>query len=354
VRITAASLAAVYGLCTTAQGQWTAVRLHNPELFGNSAVYSLDGPVAGGGALVGSQTLASLWDTATQSWSPLSPVLFSEISGMQGGHQVGHIGAHAALWSGTAGSAVDLHPPSSHSSTALAVWGNTQAGYQLLTPGAFEHAVAWHGTAASAVDLNPSWARASVATGTAAGQQCGCAQLSVGGATHGVLWSGSAASVVDLNPPGYIESYIYGMIPGQQAGQIRSTTAANHAAIWSGTPESVVDLNPAGFSTSRLFATCGEAQAGAAGLIAGVWFGTPESFVRLDQFLPAGYGISQATCVEVYQGRTIVGGYAVNNATGVEEAFVWINVPAPGTVAPALILAAAATRRRHRPAIYVS
>jgi hypothetical protein len=74
-----------------------------------------------------------------------------------GGQQVGSVTFgtewHAALWSGTPASFVDLHPSGATYSEGRAVCRGKQAGYAIFN--GVEHAALWtSGTAASFVDLN--------------------------------------------------------------------------------------------------------------------------------------------------------------------------------------------------------
>ena len=57
------------------------------------------------------------------------------------------------LWSGTALSAVDLHPQGFKSSEAFGLSDSLQVGYGTTTDGS-RHAIMWSGSAASAIDLN--------------------------------------------------------------------------------------------------------------------------------------------------------------------------------------------------------
>jgi hypothetical protein len=76
--------------------------------------------------------------------------------GVGDGQQVGRalIGGidHAALWTGSAASFVDLHPAGSNQSRAIDAAGGWQAGYARF--GAVEHASLWNSTASSWEDLS--------------------------------------------------------------------------------------------------------------------------------------------------------------------------------------------------------
>lgn len=83
----------------------------------------------------------------------------SYLYGVHSGKQVGYfvpIGdtrSHAALWANTAASCIDLHPPGSYQSSAVAVYLNRQAGWIEPTQGT-RHAAFWQGSSASVVDLH--------------------------------------------------------------------------------------------------------------------------------------------------------------------------------------------------------
>src|SRR5689334_8510936 len=115
-----------------------------------------------------------------------------------GGHQVGHItGApiggrfHAAFWTGSAESFVDLHPGAGFVNTfAEATSDSIQVGYGYgPTTGDNTHALLWSGSAASVVDLHPNGYSISEALATNGTQQGGYAEL-VGtpGFPRAMLW----------------------------------------------------------------------------------------------------------------------------------------------------------------------
>jgi hypothetical protein len=158
---------------------------------------------SGGGQFVGG---ALLWNGLDAQPISLSP---ANLYGTNGTQQVGSRYAfdannnayyHAMLYTGSASSAVDLHPPNRPgivSSEALATDGRQQVGWggPYLVYG---HALVWSGTANSAVDLNPAGFAASVAYGVQNGTQVGLAH-SPDYHDHAMLWNGTAASAVDLH-----------------------------------------------------------------------------------------------------------------------------------------------------------
>jgi hypothetical protein len=149
---------------------------------------------------------------------------------------------------------VDLRPFSAWDSHALATDGQRQAGYYIQNPGGYQQAVMWTGSAGSAVSLHPSGAQQSTATAVADGLEGGWVVYPANGAPRwAALWSGSAQSVTILNPgPSYIDSTVQGMAQGQQVGWAQVFGFNTHAALWRGTAASFVDMNPPGAAGSFL------------------------------------------------------------------------------------------------------
>ncbi|MGD0770937.1 MAG: hypothetical protein ABSB42_22365 [Tepidisphaeraceae bacterium] len=174
----------------------------------------------GAGSGTGNNSHALLWSGTAGSAVDLNPTDLGGITGSaafgtNGTQQVGYgYGSgtgnsdHALLWSGSAGSAVDLNPTNLNGITTSVAWGTNgaqQVGYGLgyiSGTGDFSHALLWSGTAGSAVDLNPtdfSGIASSFAFGTNGTQQVGYgAGSGTGNNSHALLWSGSAGSAVDL------------------------------------------------------------------------------------------------------------------------------------------------------------
>jgi hypothetical protein len=262
----------------------------------------------------------------------LNPAGFTQSHGydVAGGKQVGLLGSvnwdgwgHAVLWSGSATSYIDLHPPGFKRSQATGVWENQQIGWgRTATDG--RHALLWTGTAASYIDLNPPGYSASEAYGVCGGQQ-------VGGAGdpvfwwHAMLWSGTPTSYVDLNPPGFATSSAYDTSGSQQVGDGWgvATGWSEHALIWSGTPGSYVDLHPAGFGFSAALGISNDQQVGVVGVSdwrAALWSGTAESYVDLH---PAGFQWSRAE--GVCGGLQV--GYGYGGPTLGTRALLWSGTP---------------------------
>ena len=247
-------------------------------------------------------------------------------SGMQvgSGAPTASVISHALLWSGTAGSVVDLHPSSyTGGSVANGLSGGTQVGYGAISLGGATHALKWTGTAASFVDLNGSFSM-SGAHGVSGSAIVGFGTVSSGD-NHAVLWAaGTVGSVVDLNPTGSPGSIAYGVDGSHQVGvQLLSTGSPNHALLWSGTAGSVVDLNPTGYGTSIAWGVSGSVQVGQAiptGAVfshALMWSGTAASFVDLN---PTGF---DGTVARGIAGGEEVGWGMSDAAFGATHALVW-------------------------------
>ncbi len=178
---------------------------------------------------------------------------------------------HALLWSGSANAFVDLHPPLAFSfSKGLGIFAGQQVGtvanvpYGPTNTSGYEttdHAVMWSGTAASAIDLHPYGFDASAAVSTNGVQQGGwgySAAAAGGSYLHAMMWYGSAASAVDLHPAGWVDTRVNAMGATVQVGEgwtgpTYSSNSYRHALAWLGTAASVIDLNqflPTGYTNA--------------------------------------------------------------------------------------------------------
>jgi hypothetical protein len=234
----------------------------------------------------------------------------------------------AALWRGTPESRVDLHPAGVSFSYALGVRGDMQVGYVVYSSSS-EHAALWRGTTASYVDLHPPGAARSHVYATDGVRQGGAVFVgSFPGTANAALWTGTAQSLVSLHPGGAY-SYVYGMAPAVQVGEVYDP-AVHRASVWYGTAASWTDLTPPGATGIwRFYATTGRFHVGGGTFTpnerAVLCFGTSVSWLQLHQFLPPGY-TSWSVARSVYQDgdRIYVGGWAVSDATGQDEAFLWV------------------------------
>ena len=192
--------------------------------------------------------------TLPSGFSPSGEVDYNMAAADQiaGDSMIGESGIyHALLWSGSAGSAVDLNPTNLTgitSSVANGTDGNQQVGWGSgSATGNSLHAMLWSGSAGSAVDLNPTnltGCTGSVALGAGGNQQVGYGNF--GGNIDALLWSGSAGSAVDLNPVQLLaqSSTAYATNGTQQVGFAAGVSIQTIAILWSGTAASAVDLDP--------------------------------------------------------------------------------------------------------------
>jgi hypothetical protein len=204
------------------------------------------------------ETRAYLWTGTAASAVDLHPAgSFASIAnGVYGSNQVGWAAttpitsSHAMLWSGSAASVVDLNPVGHYGSQATAIWGTTQVGWGTATSISQPHALLWNGTASSFVDLHPAGFERSQATDAAGTFQVGHGIVAgIGGTQHALVWNGSAASAVDLHPfvtaldPSFDVSYALGFAEdGRVVGFARKTQDNFYAVMWTPIPEPSTSL----------------------------------------------------------------------------------------------------------------
>ena len=277
---------------------------------------------------------------------------------------------HAVLWSGTANSALDLHPAHLSGFTASVAFGlggdmQVGAGGGPATGGA-SHAMTWLGSASSAADLHPQSLPGIVETiayNTDGVHQVGAAYTSSGSSrriqdailagnldvnrnvlntAHAILWNGTAASAVDLHPTnlsGFAWSVAYDVAGNQQTGSGKGLAldAPSHALLWTGTADSAVDLHPTNLAnafSSIAYSTNGVYQVGLAEFGAGaetpraiLWSGAPDSAVDLHSLLPPEFLSSRAYSIDS-QGRV----FGLAYGPGGLHAVMWAPVPEPPTL----------------------
>lgn len=258
--------------------------------------------------------------------------------------------AHALLWSGTAGSVIDLRPATGYSTSTIANGispdGSQQVGTGYGSATNYSaHAVLWNGTAASMVDLHPaSGYDRSFAYGTDGTHQVGYGGVpnSTSYNAHALLWSGTAASVVDLHPTnltGFTDSFAEGVSGTQQVGYGYTTPFATHALLWTGTAASAVDLNPTGYHNSYAYSTNGTDQVGygqdaSYQSKALFWSSTAASATDLNALLPGTWTFSIAYDINVAGDIYGWANGTVNNVTG-KYAVEWLpNAPAISQASP--------------------
>jgi hypothetical protein len=344
---------------SAAHSQWTVTYLH-PAGAVDSFARGASGVDQGGQAFVGSNYHAARWSGSAASFVDMHPAgtVASRVLDTDGTNQVG--GAtfgfteHAAIWSGTAASFADLHPfGTADSSIARDTAGVLQTGSVTLTTVGPTHAARWSFTAGSFVDIHPGGYFNSVGIGTDGSSIAG--EVDTGSATHAGLWKFAPDVFTDLHPTGASSSVANDVDGAIQVGEA-NIGFSPHAALWSGTAASFVDLNPPGAGGSRLRGADGGFQVGeafvapGASFKAGIWAGTPGSFVNLHSFLtPATYSSSEAWGVWSDGVSVFVAGSAVNTGLSRSEAILWTMIIPEPTAFVLLCIAAAQMVALRRP-----
>jgi hypothetical protein len=219
-------------------------------------------------ATIGNNPNAMLWSGTADSAVDLNPVGFrgSSAWGTNGRQQVGGgvpdpgNAGHALLWSGTADSAVDLNPTRLSGYGGASVFAISPDGRQEVGIGDFNvpgsqdqdnHAMLWTGTAESAVDLHPAQLGLdnSLAYATNGTQQVGYGYtLADIDHHHALVWSGTAASAVNLQavlPSAFVSSTAYSIDPaGNIFGIATDSSGRSHAVEWVVPDPSAVELAP--------------------------------------------------------------------------------------------------------------
>ena len=270
-------------------GSSTGIDLH-PFEIGDSAALDTSGQQQVGyanGPPTGFAPHAWLWNGDATGSVDLHPAGFwgdSIARATAGGQQVGNINfsneknppviiVHAALWSGSAESVVDLHPAIAGCDRSYGedTDGVHQVGfcYCSTAENPYHRALLWQGSAASAVNLHPAEFTQSFAEGVAGDEQVGYA-FGGDGYTRALLWHGSAESVISLHSDGFLATSAYATNGIEQVGFGETATfpSTAHALRWSGTAESVFDLHsllPEDFSEGNSVAYDIDAEGNIAG-----------------------------------------------------------------------------------------
>jgi hypothetical protein len=339
------------------------------------------GDIASGGQVVGFyfsgpnsaiRTVGLVWDEPTGVFVDLTPSASTGFNSAvpyatDGVRQVGEVfnsvsgSTHAALWSGTAQSLIDLHPtllPHIAGSFAAGLVGSQQVGggaVPIAPNMGRRHALLWNGTAESAIDLHPTNLPGfdnSTAVGTDGVSQVGWGDGPVTGGfgtsfagTHALFWNGTSDSAIDLHPnqlSSFSRTYALDVAGGQQVGygDLLPSLSTSHALLWSGNSESAVDLHPTSFpnnSSSIAFATNGLHQVGVGNGHALLWTGSAQSAVDLGALLPEGFTSSVA--YSIAEDETIFG--TAIDASGQIHAVRWAIIPEPTPAVMALLAVAA-------------
>lgn len=332
--------AAIVGLVSIscAHAQWSIVNLHPANTTVTSTEAYAAGAQQAGYFKQGVQvTRAAMWSGTAGTFVDLHPTgaIQSVAWGAGDGQQVGSaligMSNRASLWSGSANSWVDLHQQGWVTSEALDVHAGQQVGRATFSGAGPTSAILWNGTAASFVNLTPPMTGSARVNGTDGVQQVGLWTPQF--VSVAAMWSGTAASHVDLHPPSTVLSEALAVSNGQQVGFARlpvpqpggSTTDV--ASLWTGSAASWVNLNPAGSSSSRASGVHNGIQVGFATVgtdrRASLWRGTPESWFDLHALLPAEFSRSEATDIAVDDGSLIISGFGFNAVTNRTEALIW-------------------------------
>lgn len=221
------------GFWTGTADSWVDLQ---PAGFDMGAVVAFGGGKFGG--FLGNANAAVWHSPNANDYTLLTPAgaTTSWLYAMQGDQQGGEVDGKAALWQGTAGSAVYLNPTGATSSEVRAIDGNTQAGSANIN--GTQHASLWTGTAASWLSLNPAGATSGEVRAAAGGFQVGSATLA--GSTHARIWQGSVGSAINLHsflPAEYIASRAYGISVLADRIEVygtakRSQFGADFAVMW--------------------------------------------------------------------------------------------------------------------------
>lgn len=290
---------------------------------------------------------------------------------VNGGHQGGDVAGHAAIWSGSAASWIDLQPEGVQFSYVTGISGNQQMG-TVLTDGSLYRAGLWNGSAATYIDLTPDSLSEADGTDTDGFQQVGWGKQGL--TRQACLWSGTKASYVPLDAPGGGDTWAYAVHDGKQVGTAM-IGSQEVACMWSSTTASFLNLNPIGASSSDGSAIYGNTQGGSAkfdgtwepviwggsaescirlapglngdvsdiydnyqvgGLYldsdnhASLWTGSTASWFDLSSLLPDNYSYSSATNIWGDGTNLYISGQAKNDDTNRMEAIMWVqSVPEP-------------------------
>ncbi|MBE7504367.1 MAG: tandem-95 repeat protein [Verrucomicrobiales bacterium] len=261
----------VVGIATVANRShaslWTAatagswVDLHPAGLGGETFAYATSGDQQAGEAA----GQAALWSGTADSWVNLHPPGVagrSVVYATTGNQQVGVVNGRAALWAGTPESLVNLHPAGALSSAAYALSNDRQGGRITIRvvkeePDPYdddvtEHAGIWSGTAGSWIDLHPgptdtySGSAIFAMTDTKQGGYTYTYISDAGFWSRAAIWSGTVSSWIDLTPHSWEDSAVVDMTGELQAGYAGDSEGySERAGLWAGTRESWFDLQSA-------------------------------------------------------------------------------------------------------------
>ncbi len=349
-------------------GAWRTVQRLDPYGGSTSSASALDGVTIAGHAFApappwADQEQALLWNADGSIAATLTPSssVGATVAAAENGVQVGAwwwpyttpLGTgyyrHAAAWSGSMATHVDIQPSGWEIGYATDTDGTRHVGVlRWSDESTTVDAAYWPSSAKFAHILTPASAWGSSAAALDGDNQYGLVNLGYG-VNHAARWSGSAASFVDMNPPGSSWSSISGAASGQAVG-FATFGGTKHAYVWCGGPDDGVDLDPTGATASRLVATDGGLQLGYAsyglGERATLWRGAPDERVDLVEELGPSFTGGTANDVEVApSGRITVAGSAYDPVAGRSEAIAWRFQPEPLVAEPATLPLSAGGRQ---------
>ncbi|MEY4385957.1 MAG: hypothetical protein RLY20_1240 [Verrucomicrobiota bacterium] len=232
-----------------ATGGGQAVATDGKQIVGYATGVNKDGTAL-------STSRGIVWDVATGAATDLGDGGGSGafVYGVGGGKQVGYVFkslAVAAMWSGTSKSLVTMNPVNAVMSVANATDGVRQVGYAGYDvrvrveavkgnkDARFNYATVWTGTAASAVNIHPypfthSYAM-SVAGSYIAGYGADAAAIGTPAYFHAIVWDGNF-QFTDLNnllPAGFVGSQALAVdANGNVAGYMMAADGTRHAVVW--------------------------------------------------------------------------------------------------------------------------
>lgn len=198
---------------------------------------------------------AILWDANTGTATDLGDGgTGAQAVAVGGGKQVGYVVkrlANAAVWSSTAKSLTVLHPTGAVISTAYGTDGARQVGYagydvRVRAEAAkgnkdarFNYAMVWTGTAASAINIHPYPFTHSCAMAVngdwIAGYANDNSKIGTPAYNHAVVWNANYEAT-DLNaylPEGFIGAQAFAVdANGNVAGYMAKADGSRHAVVW--------------------------------------------------------------------------------------------------------------------------
>ncbi|HLP00309.1 MAG TPA: hypothetical protein VK171_17055 [Fimbriimonas sp.] len=288
------------------------------------------GADGGDGIVVGSANgLPAMWTGSGYPYVDLTPPNCSQGQVSDGNltTQVGQVvtpgghGYRAAMWSGTAGSMVLLHPEDGFTSGASSVWGNRQGGVVEYLPSLTAHPGYWSGTAESWVDLLPPGGQSGGVADIDGSHEVG--HVAINGKTRAAMWSGTPESFVDLSPTGVDRSYVTSINGDLQVGWGEVGTQ-QRAYAWRGTAASAIDLHPNGFGRSDAQVGIDNFAGGHIDMVATIWNVETKSFLSLANYVPATVRESYIHGgVRTSTGYDFVGTIFIPSTTRKYRAFVW-------------------------------